>query len=107
MFEKLLAVEFIAVTTDPQLICLQGPKGVIIQFGMSGWIGIDLRAFEFESDNRADVRIEGLGMGKLYWEKDGLPTWLTHFDSRSEAQRLEMIRQAAAREVNRISLVQQ
>lgn len=105
--EKLVAFEFISVIDKPQLVrLLNAEKVSVAQFVMTGWLGFDTSPLGLMFEKRADLFIEGFGLGHPYWEGEPLPSWFVHFDSQTEANRLEMIRQATKREVNRIQLVQ-
>lgn len=107
--ERLTAFEFIAAGDGPQLVRLrrQSDGAIVRQFAFMQWIGVDLSQDPLLFDGPADLVIEGEGLGHPYWN-GAAPSWLHVFDSRAEAQRIETIRAAVAREINRarIALVQ-
>lgn len=102
--ERLTAFEFIAASESPQLVRLtrRSDGAVVRQFAFSHWIGVDLSQDPLVFEGRADLVIEGEGLGRPYWNGDGdQPSWLQAFDSRAEAQRIEIVRAAVVREINR------
>lgn len=104
--ERLTAFEFIAATDAPQLVRLTCQGTVILQFGMVGWLGVDLSALDSDLLTfaaREDLVIEGQGLGHPYWN-GAPPSWTLLFDGDAEARRIDTIRRAALREVNRASL---
>jgi hypothetical protein len=107
--ERLTAFEFIGASNAPQLVRLRHANGTVLaQFGFVQWIGIDLRALTPDGlpfEQRADLVIEGEGLGHPYWNDD-CPSWVATFDSRTEAQRIETIRAAVMREINRARIAQ-
>lgn len=108
MTQHLTAFEFIGATDGPQLVRLRRVTGEVIgQFAFVQWIGVDLRAVIQDGvtfDRREDLIIEGEGLGHPYWNDDQ-PSWLTVFDSRTEAQRIGTILAAVRREMNRARIV--
>lgn len=103
--EQLTAFEFIAAADGPQLVRLKRKGVLLVQFGLIGWLGVDLHAIDraVEFDAREDLTIEGAGLGHPYWNGEQ-PAWALCFDSDAEARRIAAIRAAALREINRASL---
>lgn len=107
--ERLTAFEFIpASRTDPQLVRLERatPVGneLVLAVGLTFWGGVDLSASPIEFDLRTELVIVGNGVGKPYWNDEPVP-WAAGFDPRAELRRIEQLRAAVEREVNRALLV--
>jgi hypothetical protein len=108
--EHLTAFEFIAAQKDtPQIVQLRHVDGIVFaRFAFVNWIGIETAAFAGQDGllfaDRRDLVIEGEGLGHPYWNDEPV-SWIAAFDSRREAQRIETIRAAVMREINRSRLV--
>ena len=101
--DDLTAFEFIAAGDGPQLVRLLTKSGeLLFQFGFVGWLGVDLSAHPI-AVRREDLVIEGQGLGHPYWNGEATP-WSPVFDPESEHRRIEAIRAAVQREVNRAAL---
>lgn len=103
--DRLTAFEFIAATDAPQVVRLRYKDIILVTFAVVGWFGwcpatVD-PAFDFE--HRSDLVIEGQGLGHPYWN-DEQPSWMTLFDGQAERRRIEAIRAAVGRELNRAAL---
>lgn len=100
--ERLTGFEFMAATDQPQLVRLKRRDEVVAQFGIVAWFGCaDGPVLEFE--DRADLVIEGNGLGKPYWNGEQ-PPWAVVFDPVAETNRLLTIQAVVRREMNRLIL---
>lgn len=103
MSDRLTALEFVAVDDGPlpvpQVVRLRRGDAVLIEFQVFRWLGWFVPAacgelLTFAS--RADLIIEGRGLGRTYWN-DEMPPWVGGAsDPKAEARRIEQIRRAAA-----------
>jgi hypothetical protein len=104
--ERLAAFEFIAATDDPQQVVVKNKGVPVLQIGFRSWVGLNLQCdvpvLEFE--NRQDLTIEGIGLGRPYWAGDPLPSWASAFDGPAELRRINAIRTAARAELNAAAL---
>jgi hypothetical protein len=89
--ERLIALEFAPATDQPQLVHLKRDGEIVATFCVMGWLAISLPNLVFVS--REDLTIEGLGMGRPYWNDD-LPAWLPVLDPGAERQRIAAIMSA-------------
>lgn len=101
---KLTAFEFIAATDQPQRVVLRNGDGVILQFGVTGWIGVDLSTLNIELAQVSDLTIEGQGLGRPFWNGEK-PTWVEIFDTLDEERRIATIRNAVVKELNRARIL--
>lgn len=106
--ERLTAFEFIAAADGPQLVRLKRSDVVLAQLAFIGWVGVaDIETLspglELVFERRQDLVIEGQGIGRPYWNGEQ-PTWAVMFDAVGEARRIEAVRAAVQREINRAAL---
>lgn len=104
MSHKLAAFEFVAASDEPTIVQIFRGEDLLLQFGFIDWIGVDLTPFSLEFEERTDLVLKGHGLGHPFWNEE-VPAWKLAWDPRQEAQRIKMIKQAAARQLNAINLV--